>query len=155
VGLVEHALGAGSHFLMNAPLVVEALLAGGEIQRAERAAELAYSRAGGRLREAASLYALAEVMLARGPTHWDAAARHYTHAIRLAETVGARSTLAYACVGQADLVRRRGGDSAAERDTLRRALADLERLGFIHHARRARRLLAEPLTTGGPAATTM
>jgi class 3 adenylate cyclase/tetratricopeptide (TPR) repeat protein len=148
VGLVEHALGEGSHFLMNAPLVVEALLAGGEIQRAERAAELSYSRAGGRLREALSLYALAEVMLARGPTHREAAARQYAHAIRLAEIIGARSTLACARVGQADLAGRRGGASPAERDALRRALADLERLGFIHHARRARRLLAEPLAAG-------
>jgi hypothetical protein len=135
---------------MNAPLVVEALLAAGEVPRAERAAELAYARAGGRLREALSLYALAEVMLARGPTHWEAAAGHYTRAIRLAEAIGARSALALAHVGRADLVMRRGGDSPAERDALRRALADLERLGFAHHVRRAERLLVEPLTAEAP-----
>ncbi len=150
LGLLEHALGAGSHCVMNAPLVVEALLAAGELPRAERAAELAYARAGGRLREALSLYALAEVMLARGPTHWEAAAGHYTRAIRLAEAIGARSGLALARVGRADLVMRRGGDSPAERDTLRRALADLERLGFAHHVRRAQRLLVEPLTAEAP-----
>jgi class 3 adenylate cyclase len=146
VALTEHALATGNHMLVNARLVVEALLAADEVQRAERVAELAYRRAGGRLREMLSASALADVMLRRGPTHWDIAAQWYGRAVALAEPLGARSALAVAMLGLADLAAVRG-DQRSSADKLEQALGIFRDLGLGYYQGRGERLLAHLRTS--------
>jgi hypothetical protein len=140
VGVVDDVLRRGSHILLNARLVVEALLAVGEIQRAERAAELAYRRAGGRLREALSTVALGDALRARGPAHWEAAQRWYTRARSVAADIGARSALVGASLGLAELARTRG-NAGRVHSALAGIPEGCERLGLGRDGLRVRRLL--------------
>ena len=149
VGLVDHAVGAGNHLLLNARVVVDGFLAVGELNRAQRAAELAQSRAGGRLREALTASALGDVLRARGPADFEAAETSYGRGVEIAEAIGARSVVVAARLGLAALEITRGtpGVAAARLDEL---LATCRSLDLGRDASRAEQLLAH---RGGGART--
>jgi hypothetical protein len=92
---------------------VEAFLELGEVERAERVAQRVRRRAGGRLRQAQSACALAAVAGAQGADAWRRAEYFYDEAVRVAREIGARTTLASALAGRADLEKRRGDTEAA------------------------------------------
>jgi class 3 adenylate cyclase/tetratricopeptide (TPR) repeat protein len=141
IGLVDHAVGAGNHLLLNARVVVDGFLAVGELNRAQKAAELAQSRAGGRLREALTASALGDVLRARGPADFEAAETTYRRAVDVAEAIGARSVAIAARLGLAALELARGtpGAAAARLDEL---LATCRSLDLGRDASRAEQLLA-------------
>jgi len=92
---------------------VDAYLELGEIDRADRVAQRVRRRAGGRLRQAQSARALAAVALAQGEEGWRRAEYFYDEAVRVARDIGARTTLASALAGRAELEARRGNQRAA------------------------------------------
>jgi class 3 adenylate cyclase len=141
VMLLDRALPTRHQALSNGHLVVEALLAAREIERAEQVAELAYRQAGGRLREALSASALGAVMLARGPQHWDAARRWYNQAIQIADSIGARSVLAGAQLGMARIADATG-DRRQRDDRLTPVIAIADEVGLGHYRKQAERLVA-------------
>jgi class 3 adenylate cyclase/tetratricopeptide (TPR) repeat protein len=147
VGSLEDALGAGNHLLLNAPLVVEALLVSGEIARAERFAENAYAHAGGRLREALSACALGDVMARIGTGRRDAALQWYDTGAALAERIGAGSPLVLARIGRAEIAYAREGRSDGTVVAEILALCRTLRLG--HYAERASRLPTDTATSAG------
>jgi hypothetical protein len=141
---IETGLRAGGTMQLNTRFVGEALLEAGEVERADKlTAELA-ARTGGRLRQAMVLAARGDV-LARLNRLNDAAER-YAEAIALAEAIGARSTLAAALLGAAEVSLAQGrGRAGAER-----AAALCAELGMRHYAPRLARLV--PAASGGATA---
>jgi class 3 adenylate cyclase len=125
----------GSH------VVVDALLALGDLEGAERFARVAHERGSGRLREMLSAAALGEVLLRLGPDCWGEAERCYNQAAALAEALGAPATLATARLGIGEVTAARG-DHGASRHQLQQALALCRELGLAHYQARAERLLA-------------
>jgi class 3 adenylate cyclase/tetratricopeptide (TPR) repeat protein len=142
VELLPHESAAEGDFAVTSHLVVEALLALGDLKGAERCARLAHSHAAGRLREMLSALALGDVLLRLGPPHWDEAERAYSQAIGVAETLGARSPLAIARLGAGELALRRG-DRAASARHLHQALTLCRDLGLDRYRPRAEHLLAD------------
>lgn len=92
-----------------------AFLAGGHLERAERVAQRVRRRAGGRLRQAQSACDLGSVALRQGESGWKRAEYFFEEAVRVAEDIGARSTLAFALMARADLLaaERQGAESEA------------------------------------------
>jgi tetratricopeptide (TPR) repeat protein len=142
IGLLDHALPAEHHTLVNGHLVVEALLGAREVDRAEQVARLAYKQAGGRLRDAMATSALGAVLISRGSRHWQEAQEHLDRAISLAESIGARSVRAGAMLGAAKLAAARG-DQRRKAEALEAAMAICQNVGLGHFHRRAERLLAD------------
>ena len=102
LSLIEQSLGSGETLQSNFRFAAEAMLTVGDYARAERWAEqLRSQRRGGRLREAFAAASIGEIMLRRG--RWAESERAVGHAITVAEAIGARSTLAAACVTGAEL----------------------------------------------------
>jgi class 3 adenylate cyclase/tetratricopeptide (TPR) repeat protein len=139
--LIEQGYAARSDMAVKCHLVVEALLAIGEIARARRFAEIAYEHAGGRLRQAWCTTALGDIMLRLGPGHWAEAERWYQQALGLAEALGARSALATAALGAGELAVAQG-DQETGRRLFRQALAVAGDIGFGRLQARAEDLLA-------------
>jgi class 3 adenylate cyclase/tetratricopeptide (TPR) repeat protein len=140
--LIDQGLTPGSDLTMNIHFFVHTLLITGEVRRAERAAELAHARAGGRLREMHSALAMAEVCAQAGPARWTEAERWYDQAIALAETLGVNSVLAIARLGAGALAATRGATAASVRH-LQQALTLSRDLGLRHFEPRIEGLLAE------------
>ncbi|MFI5397074.1 MAG: adenylate/guanylate cyclase domain-containing protein [Candidatus Binatia bacterium] len=138
--LIEQGYAARSDMALKSLLVVDTLLAVGEIERARRFGETAYGHAGGRLRQAHCATALGDVMLRLGPQHWNDAAQRYQEAIELAQQIGARSTLAAAEMGAGELAAMRG-DREQGRQLFIGALATARELGFGRLQSRAEGLL--------------
>jgi class 3 adenylate cyclase len=152
--LVDHALTPGNDLTLNIHFFVHTLLIAGEVQRAERAAELAHARAGGRLREMHSALAMADVRAQGGPARWADAERWYDQAIALAETLGVNSVLAMARLGLGALAAARGAAATGARQ-LQQALALVRALGLRHFEPRLERLLADvqtPVPSASPTA---
>jgi len=143
--LIDQGLTSGTDLSVNIHFLVHTLLIAGDVRRAERAAELAHARAGGRLREMHSALAMAEVRAQGGPTQWADAERFYDQAIALAETLGVNSVLAMARLGAGALAAVRGASDASLRH-LQQALALTRDLGLRHFEPRIERLLAEVQT---------
>ncbi len=142
VALVDHAVSTGNHLLLNARVVVDGLLAVGELNRAQKTAELAQSRAGGRLREALAASAIGDVLRARGPADFEAAETSYRRAVEIAEVIGARSVVVAAVLGLAALELARGAPGAAA-TRLDETLAVCRALDLARDAARAEQLLAQ------------
>ena len=140
--LIDQGLTSGTDLTVNIHFFVHTLLIAGEVRRAERAAELAHARAGGRLREMHSALAMAEVRAQGGPAQWAEAERWYDQAIALAETLGVKSVLAMARLGAGALAAARGAAAASVRH-LQQALTLTRELGLRHFEPRIERLLAE------------
>jgi tetratricopeptide (TPR) repeat protein len=130
-----------------APTFVAALLAIGEEKRAQRYAQRAYDRAGGRLRVMVSALALGEALRHAGPERWAQAERCYAQAIELAETLDSRVNLAAARLGAAELAIAQGNRSAGNRH-LGHALRICRDLGLGRYKARVEELLA--VTEGNP-----
>ena len=71
---LEDGFAMASNLSLYARLIVDVLLSVGEVALAERAARLAYERAGGRLRDLLARQALGDVLTALGPAHYAEAA---------------------------------------------------------------------------------
>ncbi len=141
IELIEHGLTTGGNMLLYIGLIVETFLALGELKQAEQFARLAHEHAAGRLRELLSAAALGNVMLRLGPSRWTEAQQWFEQAISLAETLGARSTLAIARLGAGELAAERGNREAATRQ-LRQALAICRELRLGRYQQRVEQLLA-------------
>ena len=142
LSLVEQSLGSAETLQSNFRFAAEAMLAVGDYARAERWAEqLRSQRRGGRLREAFAAASIGEIMLRRG--RWAESERAVGHAITVAKAIGARSTLAAACITGAELAEACNVPSLGTKP--------LERALPICHELRLARLLAraERLGTGG------
>ncbi|MFQ5666931.1 MAG: AAA family ATPase [Candidatus Binatia bacterium] len=139
--LIEQGFVARGDMALKSLLAVEVMLLVGEVQRAQRFAEIARAHAGGRLREALCAAALGNAMRRLGSEHWNDAARWYEQAIGLAEAVGARSTLAAASLGAGELAAARG-DRAVSVRYAQQALSLCRALGLRRYQLQADRLLA-------------
>jgi len=138
---IEDGLSMASNLSLYVRVVVDVLLSCGEVQLAERAARLAYDRAGGRLRHAFASIALGDVLSHLGEeTHAEAVAC-YESAVALANEVGVRSTLAHARFGLGRLAATNGDAGARDRN-LAEASRLFTELGLRRYAERAERLRA-------------
>jgi hypothetical protein len=109
---------------------------------AERAARLAYERAGGRLREMFARQALGDALSALGPEHHREAAEYFTAVAQVATELGLRAMVAYARLGLGRLASLSGDRIARDRH-LAEAHATFTDLGLRRYAERASRWLAE------------
>lgn len=132
VDLIAQSSAPSNDLALNSHVVTEALLLAGELEFAERRAQSAYERAGGRLRELHSTLALAAVQAQRGGLHLPEAHHSFQHALGLAETLGFRSAIATASAGLAQVELSRGEPRQASR-LLRRALRLWGELGMTHY----------------------
>ena len=139
--LIEQRGTALGDLALKSNLVVEALVAVGELKRARRLAELAYAHAGGRLREALCATALGDVTWRLGPEHYATAQGWYDRAISLAEVVDTRWPLATASLGAAELALARGDRASAAR-LAEKALVIYREVDLARYQTRAERLLA-------------
>jgi hypothetical protein len=83
--------------------VVDALIATGDLDRAERIAQTVRRRSGGRFRKAYSAKGLADIAARRGAEGWSRAGYFYEEAVRVAREIDAQSLLASALLAQAHL----------------------------------------------------
>ena len=141
VDLINPRLAPEGDSALSTEAVTDALLLVGELHSAEQFARLAHDRASGRLREMLSTVTLANVLLHLGPLHWPEAARHFEEAIAVSESLGARTTLALARLGAAELAAARGDRDTCLRQ-LEHALSICRDLGLGRYQARAERLLA-------------
>ena len=139
--LLDDSASSGGGNVINAHIAVDALLFIGEVERAQRFAEDAARRGGGRLGEAVCDIALGHVNRERGPSHWDEARARYDRAIQLARDMRSRSTLAAALAGFGALCLERGEIPVAV-TALREASAVSAEAGLGHWQSRADRLLS-------------
>src|SRR5262249_6870632 len=98
----------GSEVSMSSHVIVDALLALGDVDTAERYARYATAHAAGRLREMLSALALGNVLLRLGPQQWSEAERAFSSATALAEALGSRAVQAAARLGAGELAALRG-----------------------------------------------
>jgi tetratricopeptide (TPR) repeat protein len=136
VDLIAQGSMPSNDLALNSHVVTEALLLAGEVEFAERRAQMAYERSGGRLRELHATLALAAVQLYRGGKHAPDALHSYQHALGLAETLGLRSAIATASSGLAQVELSRGEATQASR-LLRRALRLWGELGMSRYEAQA------------------
>jgi class 3 adenylate cyclase len=139
---IEHGLGMVSNLSLYVRLIVDVLLTVGESAMAERAARLAYDRAGGRLREMFARQALADALSALGPEHHREAAEYFTAVAEVATELGLRTMLAYARLGLGRLAALSGDRTTRDRHLVE-AHATFTDLGLRRYAERAARWLAE------------
>lgn len=139
---IEHGFGAVGNLSLHVRLVVDALLTIGEIGLAERAARLAYERAGGRLREMLARQALGDVLAQLGPDRRAEAAAYFTDVEKTATELGLRSMAAHARLGLG-CIAAQAGDRVERDRRLGEARAIFDELGLRRYAERAKRCLAE------------
>lgn len=101
---IEEGVSSVAGVQQNLRFVVDAFLAVGDVERAERVAQTVRQRAGGRFRQAYSAKALGDVAVQRGASMWSRAAPCYEEAVRLSRKIGARSLLAVTLLSQARLL---------------------------------------------------
>jgi class 3 adenylate cyclase/tetratricopeptide (TPR) repeat protein len=127
---------------LNCQIICEALLAIGDLKRAELCAERAYQNAGGRLRELGCVIALGEVLTQVGPPRWAEAERWLEKAHGIAQAIGSRSGLAATSLARATLAHANGDVEAAVRHA-EVARATYGALGHVRYETKADRLLTE------------
>ncbi len=127
---------------LNCQVICEALLAIGDLKRAEQCAERSYRNAGGRLRELGCAIALGDVLIRLGAGRWAEAGRWLDRAHTLAQAVGSRSGLAAISLARAELASASGDGSAAVRHA-EVARAAYRALGFARYEARAEHVLGE------------
>ncbi len=138
--LMQRGLLTSGDLAINMDMIISALIVCGEVERARKLADLATTRAGGRLRAARLHLAKGEALVAGHDGDPCGAYSSYTDALALANEIGARSVAARARLGLGHLALCRGEDAIA-RENLEAALAGCEALGLVHYARQARVLL--------------
>lgn len=139
--IAQHTM-PSNDLALAAHFITEALLAAGEVEFAQRRAEMAYERAGGRLRELQATVSLADVYTHSGPEQWPEASRFYDHGRSLAETLGIRSAIAHIDYGSANLAAARG-NTAEALSLLQRAAATWRQLGVAHYLRQSELRLSQ------------
>ena len=127
---------------LNCTVVVEALIAAGELKRAEQCAERSTKSAGGRLRELQCATAYGDVLARLGPSRWAEAQRWLERARVLAQAIGSRSGLAGVSLASATLSLALGDTEAATRHA-EVARSTYAALGLSRYEGRADRLLTE------------
>jgi tetratricopeptide (TPR) repeat protein len=137
---LEQGLAAAGVMQLNVRFVAEALLAAGDVGRAQAHVETLHAVVGGRLRQALVELAWADVMAALGRAA--EAARGYRAAVALSEEIGARSPLAAALIGLADLDVQRG--AAPDARLVARARGICDTVGLGRYRARLERLTAQP-----------
>jgi tetratricopeptide (TPR) repeat protein len=140
---------AQNEVTLSGHLLVDALVAVGELRRAEALAQLAHRVASGRLREMLSTLALGQVLVRLGPQRWTDAGRCFDQALALGETLGAQTALTAARLGAGELALARGDVPLAARQ-LQAARALGAALGLGRYVARIDRLLAEAGAAGEP-----
>ncbi len=138
---IEQGLGVASASAINLRFVGEAFLAIDDVPRAARYVETLRGHVGGRLRDAQVASLHGDVLTRQ--SRFDEAARSYTEAIGLSEAIGARSMLAVASVGAAELATARGDRKAATRH-MERGLELCTALRLGRYGERLRRLATTP-----------
>lgn len=139
---LEEGMSGGTNILLSIQLIVEGLLAVGEIEKARRYAEMARERAGGRLREAFAAIALADLQRVTGKDRWKDARSNYARALQISGEIGSKSGTAIATLGAAQLARAEGESKLAAR-LAREAIEASRSVGNLRWQRRAEALLAE------------
>ncbi len=135
---IEESLRSGE-LPFNVDLIVEALLASGELARARRVAEGSCVRGGGRLREARGLLSMSAVALAGDPSQWGNAERCIDEVLRVAKSLGARSLRAKGLLLRGKLASLRGEPESRDRDASESA-AMFRELGLGRYERQAQAL---------------
>lgn len=138
---LESGLTGATNLPLHLHSVIDALLAVGELKRAESVVEQAERHSGGRLRTAMLVSARAE-LLRHEPRRVEEAQRLAVRALALAEDLDARSTVAMTLVTTAQIARATGNHSRATAQ-LEHARELCATLGMEHYRRRADALLAD------------
>ena len=136
---IESAIAVPAWGHVNARFVSEALIAAGDLPRAERYLDQLRLTRGGRLREALAELEAGDILRHLGPERWDEAGRAYNDAIAMAESLQAGSVLAAASLGSAELAAARG-DLIGSARQLARAETYVRGLGLAHYQRRIERV---------------
>jgi class 3 adenylate cyclase/tetratricopeptide (TPR) repeat protein len=139
---LEDGFAMASNLALYVRVIVDVLLSVGEVALAERAARLAYERAGGRLRDMLARQALGEVLTYLGKEQHAEAARCFAEVAELAKAIGLRSMAAHARLGLGRLAVL-AGDRAAREIHLVEARSVFAELGLRRYAERAERWLAD------------
>jgi hypothetical protein len=129
-------------FALKSDLVCEALIALGDLRRAELLADLAYRYAGGRLREVWAALALARVKRLLGPAARKEAEDWTSRALALASEIGSRWGLAAANIAAAELAADRG-DQSGRAEHAERAVTLANEIGLSRIAERAAQIRNE------------
>jgi len=144
---IEQGLAAAGFMQLNVRFVAEALLAVGDVARAEAHAETLHGSIGGRLRQAYVALAFGDVMQRVG--RLDRAEQGYREAYGLATEIGARSLLVGAILGLAEIAERQR--RAPDRRELERARRLCDEVGLgRYRPRLARMLPSETAETVAP-----
>lgn len=138
---IERGIEQGGNALLTVHVIVETLLALGDVARAERLARIAEERAAGRVRALYAALSVGDAAIRRGPAQWAEAERSLGRALALSDAIGLRSARALALIARGRLASARGNGDAARADW--RAAHDLATtIGLARHAGIAATLLA-------------
>jgi tetratricopeptide (TPR) repeat protein len=143
---IFEGLGDAGDLAITSHLIVEVLIAAGELARAERVAER-LRESGGRLRRMLADLALAAVQRERGQL--GEAKRALAHALEIAEEIGSRSGVVAGLLGCGEIALAAAASDRAI-DPLSRALALGREAGLHRWADRAQRLLGEQSAREAP-----
>ena len=140
VETIEQGVTQGGMALLSIHVLVETLLAVGDVGRAEKLARVALGNAAGRLRRLFAALALGDAATRRGPSQWADAARSFTQALALADALGMRSARATALIGRGRLAFDRSRTDDARTDWLE-ARELCTAIGLTRYERMAAELL--------------
>ncbi|HEV7734371.1 MAG TPA: adenylate/guanylate cyclase domain-containing protein [Candidatus Binatia bacterium] len=135
VEIMERGLAAAGMMQLNTRFVGEALLAIGDVERAERITSQLAGRVGGRLRQAMVLSIRGDVLVRQ--SRLDEATHCYDDALALGEHIGSRSTQVAAIIGAAEVSIARGEQPVG----IDRAAAHCAALGLEHYRTRLARIV--------------
>jgi class 3 adenylate cyclase len=140
VDVIDRSVEEAADLAISSHLIVDGLLAIGDVHRAQRIAEEAAERSGGRLHLTLSSLALAAVLVRRGSEHWTDAERHYRRALELARELGTPTNEVAALLGLGEVETVRG-EPGASRAFAGEALALAAEHGLGRYLERGRCLL--------------
>jgi class 3 adenylate cyclase len=137
---IAQGISQGGNTLLTIHLLVETLLALGDLGWAEKLARIAEERAAGRLRVLFAALALGAAATRRGASQWSEAERSFCRALSIADAIGARSARALALIGRGRLAYARNQLNDARADWT--AARDISAgLGLTRYERMAAQLL--------------
>jgi tetratricopeptide (TPR) repeat protein len=139
---LEEGFAMASNLSLYVRVIVDVLLNFGELRLAERAARLAYERAGGRLRDMLARQALGDVLTSLGADHHDEARSCFVQVAATAREIGLRSMTGHALLGLGRLAIL-ARDAVARERTLSEARTIFTDLGLRRYAERAERWLTD------------
>lgn len=140
--VIEAAIMQGGSNLTSINLLVETLLALGDVAWAEKLARIAVERAAGRLRVLHCTLALGAAATRRGPSQWGEAERSLARALSIADAIGIRSGRALALIDMGRLALARHRDDEAH-SAWRSARDICAAIGLTRYEHISARLLAD------------